>query len=170
MQKRWHHYGRFLTRTRKQVTSAFQSWTRCPLVRSHITRCFLNACQCLVSLARLTSFTSTPTHTPTVLVASLPYEQPLLLLQGWTTHGVPVFKTASHPCPLYPIWKIWLELRLVSRKPHGGYWAPYICTADPCPGARAHHLQHRLLQHTITRARALWEAMQQKIVVSVHFL
>lgn len=95
-------------------------------------------------------------------------------------HSVPpVFKTASHPaCTVDPIWKIWLELRLVSRKPHGGYWVPLqlhsrslprcTCSSPPSPT----HLDGTRDQGVLLLEEAMrFKKKLKKIVVSVqHFL
>jgi hypothetical protein len=111
-----------------QVTSAFQSRARCPWYDHTITRCFLPDCpvpRCAIAGTRLSSLPQWRLF-PTGNRFCSKLDTPM--------HSVPVFNTAGHPCSLYSIWKIWLELRLMSRKPHGGYWVPCICTADPCPG------------------------------------
>ena len=136
-------WGGSLREGKKRKTSSHIGRTRCrpSLVRSHITRCFLPDCP-VPRFACYTPHLSPPHHTLALIptVASLPYYRQPLLLAGCRCrcfrrarpppmHGMPVFKTATHPpCmhSLYPIWKIWLQLRLVSRKPHGGYWIPRV--------------------------------------------
>jgi hypothetical protein len=124
-------------------TSHIGFWTRC-LVRSHTS--LVVSSRCLVLPA------STP-HTPS------PPLQRCLFLTGSAAAGRCSNRKSS--VLSLPSWKkIWVELRLVSHKPHGRYWGPCVCTADHGPGACAQHLQHRLLQHTVTSPIGAEEAMQ----------
>jgi hypothetical protein len=132
------------TRKNKSHLGFSESRTRCPL--GTITPSLVVSSRCLVLPA------STP-HTPS------PPLQRCLFLTGSAAAGRCSNRKSS--VLSLPSWKkIWVELRLVSHKPHGRYWGPCVCTADHGPGACAQHLQHRLLQHTVTSPIGAEEAMQ----------
>jgi hypothetical protein len=113
-----------------------------PLCDHTITRCFLPMPRFAIARPASPRLASPHHTTPQRCLFSL-------------TSGAAAGHAGVQKRKFIPFGKIWVELRLVSRKPHGGPFtgAPgtpslHLHSRSPCPGACDHLLQHRLLQHT----------------------
>jgi hypothetical protein len=105
---RWHHPGRFLTRA-QQVTSAFLDTLPCVVISHHSLFPLSDASFPL--LARLTP--------PSPTVAPLLAYRLRCCCQDTTPQKACRRSTATTPVLSLPFGKAWVQLRLVSRKPHG---------------------------------------------------